>query len=52
MPDTPEARPWQEIDKLLTESGWIVQSREQSSPGSYQLPDPSRLCLLRGMLRG
>ena len=28
MPDSPEARARQNIDRLLTQAGWVVQSRE------------------------
>jgi type I restriction enzyme, R subunit len=31
MPDTPEARARQNIDQLLTDAGWIVQSREDAN---------------------
>jgi type I restriction enzyme R subunit len=31
MPDTPEARARQNIDRLLTEAGWIVQSRDETN---------------------
>jgi type I site-specific restriction endonuclease len=31
MPDTPEARARETIDKLLTEAGWIVQSRDETN---------------------
>ena len=31
MPDAPEARARQNIDQLLTEAGWIVQSREDTN---------------------
>jgi hypothetical protein len=31
MPDTPEARARQNIDQLLTEASWIVQSREDAN---------------------
>jgi type I restriction enzyme R subunit len=31
MPDTPEARARQNIDHLLTEAGWIVQSRDETN---------------------
>src|SRR5712692_10122780 len=31
MPDTPEARARQNIDQLLTDAGWVVQSREDAN---------------------
>ncbi len=31
MPNTPEARARQNIDRLLTEAGWIVQSRDETN---------------------
>ncbi len=31
MPDTPEARARQNIDQLLTQAGWIVQSRDETN---------------------
>jgi type I restriction enzyme R subunit len=31
MPDTPEARARQNIDRLLTDAGWIVQSRDEAN---------------------
>lgn len=31
MPDTPEARARQNIDQLLTDAGWIVQSRDETN---------------------
>src|SRR5712664_3222917 len=31
MPDTPEARARQNIDRLLTDAGWIVQSRDETN---------------------
>lgn len=31
MPETPEARARQKIDQLLTEAGWVVQSREDAN---------------------
>lgn len=30
MPDSPEARTRQNIDRLLTDAGWIVQSRKDT----------------------
>jgi transcriptional regulator with GAF, ATPase, and Fis domain len=31
MPDTPEVRARQNIDQLLTDASWIVQSREDAN---------------------
>jgi type I restriction enzyme R subunit len=31
MPNTPEARARQNIDQLLTDAGWIVQSRDETN---------------------
>ncbi len=31
MPDIPEARAWQNIDQLLSDAGWIVQSRDETN---------------------
>ena len=31
MPDTPEARARQKIDQLLTNAGWLVQSRDDAN---------------------
>ena len=31
MPDTPEARARQNIDRALTDAGWVVQSRDETN---------------------